>query len=65
MSQQTENYKRAIENAEFRVTFTETNLRYLLGDANPKEDAIAKSRKQLEDAKAKLEFLRANQWSRK
>jgi hypothetical protein len=46
-----------IANAEFRVTFTETNLRYLLGDENPDQDKIARCRAQLAEAKEELKQI--------
>lgn len=39
-----------LQNAEFQVTFTETNLRYLLGEEHPDEAAIARCEVQLREA---------------
>ena len=49
------NTKRA--NLEFRVTFTETNLLYMLGDIVLDQEKIARCREQLADAKAQLAAL--------
>lgn len=48
-----------IENAAFRVTFTETNLRYLMSDENPNHEAIARCKAQLKCAKQSLKLARA------
>jgi hypothetical protein len=46
-----------IENAAFRVTFTETNLRYLLGAETPDKAAVARCKKQLKEAQQNLKQL--------
>ncbi len=50
-----------IENARFRVTFTETNLRYALGASPPDQELIAKIKGQLEEANALVQSLEAKQ----
>lgn len=49
-----------LANAEFRVTFTETNLRWVLGEVPQNPDKIAKVKAQLDEAKAHLSFLKSN-----
>jgi hypothetical protein len=48
-----------IENAAFRVTFTETNLLYLLGAETPNKAAIARCKKQLKEARQNLKQLKS------
>jgi 5-bromo-4-chloroindolyl phosphate hydrolysis protein len=47
-----------IENAAFRVTFTETNLRYLLDAETPDKAAVARCKKQLNEARQNLKQLK-------
>ena len=47
-----------LANAEFRVTFVETNLRWVLGEVPQNPDKIAKVKAQLEDAKNQVNLLR-------
>ncbi len=49
-----------LRNAEFRVTFVETNLRYVLGDIPLDPDKVARVRAQLEEAKKELELVKKN-----
>jgi hypothetical protein len=49
-----------IENAAFRVTFTETNLLYLLGAETPNKAAIARCKKQLKEARQNLKQLKSS-----
>ena len=45
------------KNLRFKITFTETNIRYLLGET-PRNDAlIAQHRASIEDDKAKLRLI--------
>lgn len=47
-----------LQNAEFALTFTETNLRWLLGEEPPNEAKIATCKAQIEARKLEIEQLR-------
>jgi hypothetical protein len=47
-----------LENAEFRVAFTETNLRYLLSETPQNPEKIANVIAELQTAKNELELLK-------
>ncbi len=44
-------------NLEFQITFTETNLRYLVGETVPDEKKINMARETISQLKAKLRSL--------
>ena len=44
-------------NLEFQITFTETNLRYLVGETVPDQEKIDKTRELISQLKAKLRSL--------
>ena len=44
-------------NLEFQITFTETNLRYLLGETVPDAEKIRKARETILTLQAKLRSL--------
>ena len=44
-------------NLEFQITFTETNLRYLVGETVPDEKKINMTRETISQLKAKLRSL--------
>lgn len=46
------------DNIEFQITFTESNVRYLRGDTNPKWELIRQHEKTVVDLKVKLAKLK-------
>lgn len=46
-----------LKNAEFALAFTETNLRWLLGEEPPNEEKIAACKAQIEARKKEIEEL--------
>jgi len=47
-----------INNLEFQITFTETNLRYLAGDNPPNLEKIESVKAKIEELKNKLQKLK-------
>jgi hypothetical protein len=47
-----------IDNLEFQITFTETNLRYLAGDNPPNLEKIESVKVKIEELKNKLQKLK-------
>ena len=47
------------KNAEFKVQFALTNLRYVLGDSSPNAEKIEQMQKQLAEAEAELAEINA------
>lgn len=46
------------ENLEFKITFTETNIRWLLGETPINNELIAKHRKTIAEDKEKLDSIK-------
>lgn len=47
-----------LRNAEFELTWNETNLRYLLTDVNPSQEKIAAVKKRIEQIKINIQSLK-------
>ena len=47
-----------LQNAEFELTWSETNLRYLLGDENPNLEKIAAVKKIIAQVKENIQNLK-------
>jgi peptidoglycan hydrolase CwlO-like protein len=47
-----------LRNAEFELTWNETNLRYLLTDVNPSQEKIEATKKRIDQAKEKIQNLK-------
>lgn len=47
-----------LQNAEFELTWNETNLRYLLGDENPNLEKIAAAKKRIAQVKENIQNLK-------
>ena len=51
-------YKTDLRNAEFELTWNETNLRYLLTDVNPSQEKIEATKKRIEQLKINIQSLK-------
>jgi peptidoglycan hydrolase CwlO-like protein len=47
-----------LRNAEFELTWNETNLRYLLTDVNPSQEKIEATKKRIEQVKENIQNLK-------
>lgn len=47
-----------LQNAEFELTWNETNLRYLLGDENPNQEKISAVKKRIEQIKINIQSIK-------
>jgi peptidoglycan hydrolase CwlO-like protein len=47
-----------LRNAEFELTWNETNLRYLLTDVNPSQEKIEAVKKRIDQVKANIQSLK-------
>jgi peptidoglycan hydrolase CwlO-like protein len=47
-----------LRNAEFELTWNETNLRYLLTDVNPSQEKIEATKKRIDQVKANIQSLK-------
>ena len=47
-----------LQNAEFELTWNETNLRYLLTDVNPSQEKIEATKKRIDQVKANIQSLK-------
>lgn len=47
-----------LRNAEFELTWNETNLRYLLTDVNPSQEKIEATKKRIEQIKINIQSLK-------
>jgi hypothetical protein len=47
-----------LQNAEFELTWNETNLRYLLGDENPSQEKIEATKKRIAQVKENIQNLK-------
>jgi peptidoglycan hydrolase CwlO-like protein len=54
-----------LRNAEFELTWNETNLRYLLTDVNPSQEKIEATKKRIDQVKAKIQSLKNETKSKK
>ena len=54
-----------LRNAEFELTWHETNLRYLLTDVNPSQEKIEATKKRIDQVKAKIQSLKNETKSKK
>ena len=50
--------KTDLRNAEFELTWNETNLRYLLTDVNPSQEKIEATKKRIEQIKINIQSLK-------
>ena len=51
-------HKTDLRNAEFELTWNETNLRYLLTDVNPSQKKIEATKKRIEQIKINIQSLK-------
>ena len=49
--------KEAVKQLEFQITFTETNLRWLLGETPRRESLIKETKDKIKELKEKLQVL--------
>jgi peptidoglycan hydrolase CwlO-like protein len=54
-----------LRNAEFELTWNETNLRYLLTDVNPSQEKIEATKKRIDQVKANIQSLKNETKSKK
>jgi peptidoglycan hydrolase CwlO-like protein len=47
-----------LRNAEFELTWNETNLRYLLTDVNPSQEKIEATKKRIDQVKVNIQGLK-------